>query len=108
MEAKLSSDELTQFLREALRMNSAAGNRIVATLFKMGATLPEEEQQQFLRDSLRLGSAAGHNHAVALGIMGATLPREELEQLLREARAKNRRVTASILEGMIAKVQEPA
>ena len=71
-------------LREALRIDSIAGNNLVDTLWKKGARLPPDELAQALREALRMDSMAGNNHVLALKMMGATLPPEELTQALRE------------------------
>ena len=83
------AEVLSQSLREALRMDSPAGNNHVYALRKMGATLSPEELTQALREALRMNSPAGNNHVSVLREMGATLSPEELAQALREALRMN-------------------
>ncbi|WP_257267253.1 hypothetical protein, partial [Endozoicomonas sp. ONNA2] len=51
MGATLPDEEQPQFLKDALRLNTAAGDNHAAALGKMGATLPREELEQMLREA---------------------------------------------------------
>ena len=87
----LPTNELTQFLRGALMMESSVGVDIANAMWLMGATLPPpEELTQFLKGAMSMDRTDGINIARALRRMGATLPLEDLPQALRGALRLNR------------------
>ncbi|WP_257263817.1 hypothetical protein, partial [Endozoicomonas sp. ONNA2] len=83
MGAKLPEKKKVQFLREALKINSAAGNNLVTFLAtKMKAALPKKELSKSLENVLKMFSMAGLNNASHLVKMGGTLTEQRMIKLL--------------------------
>ena len=101
--ATLPLEELTKFMRGALRMESSDGAGIAKALWQMGATIPLGELTPFLKRAMRMESFDGVTIAKALRDMGATLPPEDLPQTLRGVLRLN---SADAVQGNAKLLQE--
>ena len=83
MGAKLPEKKKVQFLREALKINSAVGNKLVDILVtRMETTLPKKELSKRLENVLKMFSMAGLNNASHLVKMGGTLTEKRMIKFL--------------------------